>query len=480
MAARKYGNHIYIEGTGNTLESVCNDIADVTWIERSGTAGNYVYTVKGSGSTTREFRIRRDGELIIGNPSDFSFTESLVFAPNYSDRLRPYIDHGGALLVYGNVEIDGSNTSSYYVYARWYGKNYWRGDATYRPTLKHFRRVYWYWNSLTVSDYTHDIWDWENIDVIDSWGVTTNTYTFYFVDVRHTPYHNFKNVIFDGKPGATTGQYLGYCAIYTAWSHANEHYRITFDSCEFKHYYYASFSYYQGPYYKDCIWKENYSYGLYLYGNDRLLYYGHSHNYGDCGIKGQWFDLIDGGIFVDNYWSSSSRRDSYSAAGNMTLFKNCDFQSNYRNIYATDKATPLLWTGNTFAASRKQDPDSRTVVMWVFALELTIKDKFGWPVQGATIICRQKDGKEIWFFETDNNGRPITHPLYNNKIFLVHKEQTSYTGTSIFWSDDSNSSYHEILITKKNYETVSQRIVIDTDKVKTIYLRPLNRNRIEN
>lgn len=212
----------------------------------------------------------------------------------------------------------------------------------------------------------------------------------------------------------------------------------------------------------------------------RALYYGHSHNYGDSGIKGQWFDIVEGGTFLDNYWSSTSRRDIYSAAGNMTIFKDCNFQSNYRNIYATDKAVPLIWTGNTFTATRKQDPDSRTVVMWVFTLDLTIKDKFGWPIKDATIVCRQKDGKEIWYFETDSNGRPVTHPLYSNKIFLIHKEQTSYHGNHIFWSDNSNSSYHEILVTKKNYETVIKQYVMDADKSATIYLRPLNKNRIEN
>ena len=155
MSAVKYGNHIYITGIGNTLQTVCDDIADTAWIERTGSVGDYTFTVKGIGSTVKAFRVRRGGELTMGNPDDYSFSEHLVFAPTSNDRSRFYIDSGGALFVYGNVEIVGSN-NSYYTYFRWYGKNYWRGNDTYRPLLTLVRRIYWYWNSRTVADYTQD------------------------------------------------------------------------------------------------------------------------------------------------------------------------------------------------------------------------------------------------------------------------------------------------------------------------------------
>ena len=469
MPATKSGNHIYITGSGNTLQTVCDDIADVAWIERTGVLGAYVFTMKGS-AAARYFRIRNGGTLTIGDPADYSFNEILQLTPTASNRDRFYVDTGGALLVYGNVQITIS-TNNFYIYCYWYGKNYWRGNDTYRPKLTKVYRIYWYWNTATSSYLLTDIWDWEHVDCEDAWSASSG-YWFYFNDIRSCPDHIFKDVVFDAKPGATTGQYRGYAAIYTAWNRGCTQHKILFEDCTVKHFMYGIMNYYGGVRLKNCLITENRYWGYYDYGHDYPVRYGHSKHLEVTGVQGQVFEIVDGCTFTANYWSSGSTRDAYCGGGALPLYKDCTFNSSYRNIHSDVKAVALIWTGNTFSGSQAIYSGSQGATLWVHALDLTVQDSNGNPVENASVHVRQKDGKEDWHFTTDSNGKPVTMEWLEGKIILVHKEQTSYAGAMDYWSDASNSTYHDITVAKDGYAVYHTTTVMDQERTLTVQLDP--------
>jgi len=135
MAAVKSGNHIYVEGIGNTLEVIATDINDpayCTW-----DAGNNTLTVFGTAAATRYLRIRNNGDLTINGG------ETLAFSNATNDDTRFYVDAGGHLIMNDDSTVDFSITNSRPYFTYFYGRVTCNADIPNdrRPFFNNFYRM---------------------------------------------------------------------------------------------------------------------------------------------------------------------------------------------------------------------------------------------------------------------------------------------------------------------------------------------------
>ena len=196
------GTAIYVEGYGNTLASICADIADVSHIEEVSPG---VYVVQGN----KQFRIRPASELIIGDPDDFSVHEELHFNPSSLAGGTFYIDSGGALYMYGDVVLNHAYQSGKAIYAYWYGKLYWRGEANPGGNRPLYTGMYYYNYMYNYSDPAYDdVWDVESINIGHGYQFPGNTagYAFYMAYAYFTSnrLHRFVDIRACTGAGAAT------------------------------------------------------------------------------------------------------------------------------------------------------------------------------------------------------------------------------------------------------------------------------------
>ncbi len=462
MSARKSGSSIYVEGSPNTLSSITADIGDNTWIAESPSG---TFTIK-----NKDIDIRDGGVLTIGDSGDYSVSKKLNLQPSASTGCNFTIQKGGELQLFGNVEIDATTNPSYYQYWYFYGKFYVRGNATYKPTLKHVHRIYRYWNSYAPTyDRNHDVFDVDYLKIINPFN--TVSYYLYLQDLYYAAdkdVESWKNIEF-GEAGDTSG-YIIFGSYSIVKAVADDFSKLQIEDCKFQYANSYGMLIVAFPiHFKNSLFANNGSNGL------RSQYDLATHNQvrGKAGsiaprnMDIQQFVFCEGCDFENNGSYDVHLRDGVS-------FLTKDSTYNYASygIYSDYGSRVYIWSGNTFNGSNPVNLSARNLVFWVNALDLTVKSKSsGNPLEDAMVYCRQKDGKEELLFRTDSAGKPINMAGLDGKIILIHKEQLNSAATSWdLWSDPGNSTYHEIWIWKEGYEPAKLTYTMNADRTITVEL----------
>lgn len=467
MGARKSGNNIYVEGTGNTLSGIVANINDTDFMIATSEAPSGVYTVNCS-TTDRYLYVRPGGELIIGSGEDYSFNETLEYDIGLANRGRFYVQAGGHLKQYGDTTIDFSKdgTAPYYGYI--WGALTVRGDETYKPTWKNFARIYFYEQS-DVGTYTDDIWDVDGMKV--GTGVNSTSYFGFLYSIGKVRNHSFKNMEFDKNIGHTTGNthyfYLNYTN--SPW------HNVVFSGLTFTDVYYG-FQNLRGTPIKleDCTWTNTASWITYNINAPTVSPWIGQNNFDATEPRqhGQHFTLYKGCNFDD------AGIGNYVELGAACAFVDCTW-TNTTSPAAQIRydAHMIIWSGNVWNDASNLNANYNGAVLWVKSLDLTVEDSLGRPIEDATVVIEQSDGREYWTFKTKSNGK--LDNIYDLECALL-THQYFYTSASYYyWSDNDNDTYHNVTVFKDGYIPVTKPYVMDQDRTVTIKLRKINSLKVE-
>jgi len=462
MSAVKSGNHIYVEGTGNTLASVASDINDAAYC--TWDAGSNTLTVFGSSSAVRYFRTRNGSELTINGG------ETLQFSNATNDDTRMYIDAGSHLIMNDDAEINGSLGSTRPSYWYIYGRVTCNADIPggLRPTFKEYYRIYFY-ETANNNSYPNDIWDFTG--AFFGGPRVNNGYAIYMYVVGKVRNHIFKDMLFDERLDSNLDAY-GFGIIYGGEGYTN----ITFENIQFDQVE-RGFNITGGAIIrtKDCtIDRTSNSWGVLHYGNsvssarDRLRAYGY-HNEKPYG---QYFSYHENFTFL----SGNQNNKMNVSYGAQVLIKDCDWQrTTGDSIECKYRGRVLQWTGNTFADSSPFDIQQNGERSLVFRLQLTVLDEDGNPVEDAVVKIRQHEDKEQYTFSTGADG--MMHAIHDLKgAMLTHRSYYSNTAYQT-WSSASEPHRYEVYV--DGYEVAHGTAVMDQDRTATINLTPTSSGTVE-
>ena len=123
----------------------------------------------------------------------------------------------------------------------------------------------------------------------------------------------------------------------------------------------------------------------------------------------------------------------------------------------------FLWEGtNTFTnVTTERSWDGNGQHLHVRSLDLTVNDSGGSPLENATVNVMQKEGKEIWNFQTNSAGNILD--CNKDLPVFVEKEETS-TGNYTQWSNGSGNQTHVITISHPDYKIDTREVAFTEDK----------------
>jgi len=387
--------------------------------------------------------------LTIGDAGDYSVSDTLQFnqAAHYDSRF--YIFNGGELYMYGDATLDTGITGKS-MYAYFYGKSVIQGDAAYRPQLNITYSIYFYFTSTNPTYYTHDIHQWDKLDITGNGGNTL-----YYVTMVWTPESCYiTNFTLDagGGTGIRSDNYSG------------EGHHILLQDGTITNCTYGILRYGTRDFVLDnvaiasastrCIYQASYRPPEYHEGAGQIA--GRI-----AGVEGQVFELLQ------NCTLTGGPYGLYGLAG-MTVLEGCTFSGSTYGIYCSYYSRVYLRTGNSIGGTTPLLGANYSLIAYVFGLTLTVLDAAGSPIEDAQVQIKQKDGKELLSLRTGSDGKPVTHPLMSGEVLLVHKEWISgdpVTGVFEFWSDISNNTWHTVSISKPGYAKRQFDVVMDQNRV---------------
>ena len=450
MGAVKNGNAIKVTGAGNTLATITADINDVTWIEESP-AGTWTIKQKG-------FLLMNGAEFTMGNAGDFSVAEKLIFNNTASRQCDVYQYENTQWYIYGDCEIHQTQDPVAY-YNTWYvyGKFHVEGDATYKPIMEGFYAVNW---RQQYEEYENDYNRFENMI---SQNMRPNGRFYVFSQPRRlAPFglECVKDSVLYGNGGTSNGLYPGAAG-------GDDTTKMVWENVIFDGFGTAVSLGARNAYLKNCIFQNNISMSVNLIGAIPIYpgeYEGENLKLGKN--MGQYgFTFLEGCTCKDG----ASSEDIYINDNAWLLIKDCDFSNPVNSVDVRYLGILWVWTGNTHVAAVPYGISSG-LVFWVHSLDLTVEDSNGSPIEDALILVKQKDGKEQWSFRTDSNGRPKTAGCLGGKILCIWREQLDSAGNMTYWSDASNSTYHDIWIWAEGYEPAKLTLEMSDERIQTVQL----------
>jgi len=464
MSAAKSGNHIVVTGTGNTLASITSDIADTTFIEKTSTSPD-IYTIKGN--VARYLYVNATGVLTIGNPADYSVNETLVFDQSgAANNNRLYVNAGGHLKQYGDTKIDFSThatNTSYYSYI--YGALTIDGNDTYKPVWQNYNRIYFY-EQQNNNTYTSDIWTINKMIFGSSYAA--NLYAIYIAALGKVRAHSFTNITWDKSYGRGYAMYPIYIPV--GFNGAEN---MTFSGLDFYDCgnYPIQMNNASSIQYIGCTFETTTAQKVYVIGTnfpDTSQTLG-SYGYVTAESYAQNFVFLNGCTFG----VEAATTGILASQGGVILCKDCDWEQTAGTaITAQYQARVLMWSGNTFSGNREvYAVNYDGAVQWVHALDLTIQDAEGNPIEDCKVGIVQSAGKESFLFRTNASGKLINH-FGINKALLTWKHQYGATKATDYeyWSDATNSTYHTVRIFKIGYRPVEYTFVMSDERTQTITL----------
>ena len=473
MPAEKSGNHIYITGVGNNLDSIVSNINDPDFIYQDRTN----HAVVNCSSVNRYLSIREGGELNVGGiPQSFDGAGYGGYALEFKTSTstdgygRLEVTRGGTLNVYGDSVIDLGSGSRRSDFSYIHGKMYVTGSDSYKPVIQNAYQIRFY-ETINNDTYNNDIWTWNNVILGSSFLAGGTTLAFFSMgQVRN---HSFTNLLFD----KTYGRNQNCRALSYTYSHPS-YGNMTMENWTVR--YGGGGGYYKiiGP--AGGILK-NFSVGKdttdwsVAFSGPQQKYVGTynepvrgSEDQDTNTVFGQSFALLDGWTFES---SSSSTSDMLARYGTSITIKDCTFQNTTgTRLYLESNSTVRIWSGNTLTGG--QSIVSNSNINTVYDLDLTVQDRQGNPIENALVYIRQSQGFEEFVFQTKSNGKLAN--CCRLEVALLTNLNRYATSLTRYWSDDSNDTYHEVIILKSGYRPVTKTFVMDQSRTDTIVLDRIN------
>jgi len=458
---------ITISGTGNTLASVCSDIGDITVMQDMGGGIYEVYPLK-----ARYFNIANGGTLTIGDVDDFSVSETLRF-PFYANAYgRIYVYSGGRLEIYGDCQVimNYSCTSAQYPdYSYFYGNIHIEGDATYKPIFRGARRLY-----IQPMSTTEALWLAQELTLkYCKIGECHRNYVYLNLYYGTPPTFEIDHLVLLNDLYTA----VLYCLVGTVdpslqidWP------AITNISVEDTNA--AVTLYYTYPYIKDStisVTRAAYWYnaqkGMPGVNSGYLTYdfIRDSRNVELFRKVGQGINTLLENVTYNSVYSYTF----YTYNGGVLLLKGCT--GNKRCLTYTGGTTLCYDSDYFYSGSSPVLDNYGSTIRKVYELDITVEDMDGNPLADANVNIKQKDSYEEYHCWTDANGKLISK-FDLQAVYLANRVKRTSSETEEYWSDDSNSSYHTITVSKAGYKSADAfNLVMDQDRTQTVQLRPLTK-----
>ena len=301
-------------------------------------------------------------------------------------------------------------------------------------------------------------------------GAIVNSYAFYFGVLSKLRAHTFKSILFDKSYGRGNNFY----PFYTPYDFVGQD-NMVIEDCNFEDVgNYGVYSSGGRVHAKNCTFGTTASRKLYFLRGQQLFSFTegkYDFGYNDKIPFGQSFSFVEGCTFENEL----NKNIFLVVRGAVVLIKGCEWQHDAGESFQVEySAQVLFWTGNTFTGGQElYDLNYSGYIQRVFALNLMVQDSDETPIEGAIIHIAQNEGKERFTFITGADGR--IHTCWDLKAaFLTHQHQYGNNkATNVeYWSDDSNSTYHDVWIYKNGYRSQHLEIVMDSDNAETVTMFP--------
>lgn len=179
-------------------------------------------------------------------------------------------------------------------------------------------------------------------------------------------------------------------------------------------------------------------------------------NQNKCLFKNYVFDDGDLGVYT---FGTLDR-------GATVYLDSCTFQ-NATNVANLTRGILVLHNPTYTSISGSNFSYNGGTVLHARKMTLTVEDSLTNPIADATVVFRQKEGKETWECRTDANGQVLD--AHGEPIWLIEKEETS-NGTFSQWSDGTGDQVHVIEVYKDGFSVHTQEVAMTADKTITVTL----------
>lgn len=185
----------------------------------------------------------------------------------------------------------------------------------------------------------------------------------------------------------------------------------------------------------------------------------HNRNQNKCLFKNYTFDDGDLGVYT---LGTIDR-------GAVLYCESCTFQ-NATRVANIARGILVLYDPTYTSISSTNfnySTSAGATVLHARKMTLTVEDSVASPIEGATVVFRQKQGREEWCCTTDSNG-DVLDPQ-GEPIWLIEREETS-NGVFSEWSDGTGDQIHVIEVFKEGYANHYQEIAMTSDQTITVTL----------
>jgi len=441
MTAYTSGNYITVGGSGNTLASITADINDASFIEE--VTPDY-YLVKDRGSSGG-LTISTGGELTIGDPTDFSVTESLVLENLTSNRQRFYVYAGGICNVYGNTELilASGSTTAYGGTTYNYGEFIMSGSSEYPVT---------FWGFRDITQDANSVLRWNYVNV----GKSSYRYG-YMLSIKYPSTMSISNC------NLNTG--IGAIPIYDArGNHQTEpigHHTLFIDNCDFTNMAFPT-----------CILDPAIKITNSTFSVQNL------NQYVTPARDPLGFSWIHGSTFTNDSGSDDQYVFEGSLMNNLIESSSITFSPTTRilsglNVGGPSQRFMFKHVSFTSASYEKYSGTATYAVEYVNRLTVTVVDSTGSPVENARIAITQIDDYEAWSFKTNSSGQIDVYGY----PWLLCTHYRKYGDYPLFYydykSDAVNGGGHNIVVIKAGYATYNKTVYVSEDREVDIILQPL-------
>jgi hypothetical protein len=481
MPIVKSGNNIIVQADvrGATLSDVVTAINDTAYIEE--TAPGH-FQLKGN----RFFYVY--GELIMGDPNDFSVSETLEltgYTSNGGARLYfPYQAVDSHFAMYGDCTIDLGHDPARYPYWYSFGNMTIVGDETYKPKIRGGYYLNWYPPLFTSNE---DQWDsskliMRHVEFLEKYKIPSSYHLYWNSAQGAWRTWAFEDCLFDFNPGVDHVYGCLY-AIFWPTPGAQDWSRYIFERCTFTKAYYPILGGTANCVFKDCTFEDNYAQirineacadrpYIHTENQDAWEYAGQDYNR----VRPQRYAIFDGCTIRGGYNNTISAYAVVADGGGVVFLTGCDITSglgqyalytNTRGRIFLHGDTNTIACGNGVSTPCFNSLGGATFKAYL--LDLTITDQDGAPVEGASVVVEHSLGYEAEHFITDENGKPLCN-YHLGKIVCTYAEGNKYLVPTNPDHWTAWGGEHVVKVVADGYLQATESYTMDQDRVDTIAL----------
>lgn len=437
-----------------TLATVYTAVAGSSYpgnMARTGSEGSYVYTIINGCA----LEVSNGGTLNMSDGDTLEWDLAASLAP----ALR--IQDGGVFTATTNCTItldkNDANDGDIWIYGQFNAQ----GTSGNEVIIEKMDEISFY----TYSG--NDPCDWDYVIVKDPVPVTAGAnmiYLMYSLNYGGLA-HTFNNITISSTNDRGRGIVLG-----------GDRSNITFDNITMDNVYTAVHGYSASLFkFANSIFKNTYSYPFTFVAMSGNLPITSSQD--NACPEGRDFlqqpkITFDTCTFDNNYTYGTTYAYRYFYRATVK-FKDCTFQNCSHGLRMENGANILLQGSitNTCTDTKYWPANNRGKLFHVFALNLTVQDYSGNPIEDARVIVTQSEDLEKYAFITNSSGQ--IKDLYNDDPVFIEKEE--YNDSTYTQRSDSiaGGRYHTIKISKDNYQIWSKDITFTEDRTVVAALQPL-------